>query len=104
MSISYAKFKYFFFLLIDCAVRSSRLLYCQKECKKRVFGVNWPIYMPMLQICLKKIAEKHKVYFHCLFACCCRLFVCFVALRPKSTSMVMAGRSVHLATLFPGQA
>ena len=32
------------------------------------------------------------------------LFVCFVALRPKSTSMVMAGLSVHLTTLFPGQA
>ena len=30
-------------------------------------------------------------------------FVCFVALRPKSTAMVMAGRSVHLTTLFPGQ-
>ena len=26
------------------------------------------------------------------------------ALRPKSTAMVMAGRSVHLTTLFPGQA
>ena len=32
------------------------------------------------------------------------LFVCFVALRPKSTAMVMAGRSVHLTTLIPGQA
>ena len=30
--------------------------------------------------------------------------VCFVALRPKSKAMVMAGRSVHLTTLFPGQA
>ena len=29
---------------------------------------------------------------------------CFVALRPKSTAMVIAGRSVHLTTLFPGQA
>ena len=28
----------------------------------------------------------------------------FVALRPKSTPMVIAGRSVHLTTLFPGQA
>ena len=36
---------------------------------------------------------------HC-FVC---LFV-FVALRPKSTAMVIAGRSVHLTTLFPGQA
>ena len=32
------------------------------------------------------------------------LFVCFVALHPKSTVMVMAERSVHLTTLFPGQA
>ena len=28
----------------------------------------------------------------------------FVALRPKSTAMVIAGRSVHLITLFLGQA
>ena len=32
------------------------------------------------------------------------VFACFVALRPKSTAMVMAGRSVQLTTLFPGQA
>ena len=34
----------------------------------------------------------------------CVLFVCLVALSPKSTAMVIAGRSVHLITLFPGQA
>ena len=28
----------------------------------------------------------------------------FVALRPKSTAMVIAGWSVNLTTLFPGQA
>ena len=33
-----------------------------------------------------------------------KMFVCFVALRPKSTAMVIAGRSVNLTTLFPGQA
>ena len=32
------------------------------------------------------------------------LFVCFVALCPKSPAIVMAGQSVHLTTLFPGQA
>ena len=34
------------------------------------------------------------------------LFVlfCFVALRPKSTAKVIAGRSVHLTALFPRQA
>ena len=37
------------------------------------------------------------------FVCLFCLFV-FVALRPKSTAMVIAGRSVHLTTLFPGQA
>ena len=31
------------------------------------------------------------------------LFVCFIALRSKSTAMVMVGRSVHLTTLFPRQ-
>ena len=31
-------------------------------------------------------------------------FFFFVALRPMSTAMVSAGRSVHLTTLFPGQA
>ena len=35
---------------------------------------------------------------------CFFLFVLFVALRPMSTAMVIAGRSVHLTTLFPGQA
>ena len=33
-----------------------------------------------------------------------RLLVGFVALRPKSTAMVIAGQSVHLTTFFPGQA
>ena len=44
-----------------------------------------------------------------LFTPCRRVYrwVClfvFVALRPKSTAMVIAGRSVHLTTHFPGQA
>ena len=34
----------------------------------------------------------------------CFLFICFVALRPKSTAIVIAGRSVHLTTFFLGQA
>ena len=31
------------------------------------------------------------------------LFVCFVALHPNSTAMVIAGRSVHLNTLLLGR-
>ena len=42
----------------------------------------------------KKITDIFRLSFVCLF----------VALRPKSTAMVIAGRSVHLTTLFPGQA
>ena len=46
--------------------------------------------------------ELHQgIQFYVLLIC---LFICFVALHPKSTTMVMAGRSVHLTTLFPGQA
>ena len=33
-----------------------------------------------------------------------KMFCLFVALRPKSTAMIIAGRSVHLTTPFPGQA
>ena len=39
---------------------------------------------------------QHFIFYE-QFVC---LFVCFVALRPKSTAMVIAGRSVHLTTLF----
>ena len=48
------------------------------------------------------VIEKWVTFFNSdsLFVC---LFV-FVALCPKSTAMVIAGRSVHLTTLFPGQA
>ena len=42
---------------------------------------------------------------YCIFvAFLCLFFVCIVALPPKSTAMVIVGRSVHLITLFPGQA
>ena len=40
----------------------------------------------------------------CLFSHGWSVLFCFVALRPKSTAMVIAGRSVHVTTLFPGQA
>ena len=33
-----------------------------------------------------------------------KLSIFFVALHPKSTAKVMAGRSLHLAHIFPGQA
>ena len=55
----------------------------------------------------------YQVHFNCILIDCTEfclfvfLFVClfvFVALRPMSTAMVIAGRSVHLTTLFPGQA
>ena len=49
---------------------------------------------------LKKILGFTSHFFFTLFKLIC-LFVCFVALRPKSTAMVMAGQSVHLTTLFP---
>ena len=53
-----------------------------------------------LPFCWECVYQLVLRYYWFLFVC----FVCFVALRPKSTAMVIAGRSVHLTTLFPGQA
>ena len=41
---------------------------------------------------------------HAFSVFCSFCLFCFVALRPKSTAMIMAGWSVHLTTLSPGQA
>ena len=55
----------------------------------------------LISMILKLLSSLITLVHKNLFIC---LFVCFVALRPKSTAMVIAGRSVHLTTLFPGQA
>ena len=47
---------------------------------------------------MSKLIDKEKITI--LAQNFCLMFVCFVALRPKSTAMVIAGRSVHLTTLF----
>ena len=56
-----------------------------------------PNYLQMLADDRVKASTSHL----CVVSLC--LFVCFVALRPKSTAMVMAGRSVHLTTFFLGK-
>ena len=60
--------------------------------------IMWTYY-----ICIKSFlnslnAGKFFMIFYVL------IVVVFVALRPMSTAMVIAGRSVHITTLFPGQA
>ena len=50
--------------------------------------------------CVDSVIGKSDLKFEFAISSC---FV-FVALRPKSTAMVIAGLSVHLTTLFPGQA
>ena len=58
-----------------------------------------PMAQPFMCCTVEQGWDKHitGIDFPCFF-------VCFVALRPKSTAMVIAERSVHLITLFPGQA
>ena len=56
------------------------------------------------KLVLAKGSSIHPGWFMPKMTCLDLLFVLFVALRPKSTAMVIAGRSVHLTTLFPGQA
>ena len=52
----------------------------------------------------RKIVQSLRSSLIRVHSVCFRWLVGFVALRPKSTAMVIAGRSVHLTTLFPGQA
>ena len=77
LSISISKRFFFIILFFDKNVTDTTYIYIFKHSLKH--------YLHMVVICL-----------FCLFV--------FVALRPKSTAMVMAKRSVHLTTLFPGQA
>ena len=57
-------------------------------------------YFELCKVFIQAFQQRNLQIVTWLYVC---LF-CFVALRPKSTAMVMAGRSVHLTTLFPGQA
>ena len=63
------------------------------------FGQTLKLQRAVVTVNIRSRSFKYNLQTMYLF-----LFVCFVALRPKSTAMVIAGRSVHLTTLFPGQA
>ena len=62
--------------------------------ESEMFTANWVLKAQRkreLRFARQVLSEIFKAKF---------LFVCFVALRPKSTAMVIAGLSVHLTTLF----
>ena len=77
-----------------------------------------PVSMEKIQcgiVCIfetsvRAICGVNGIFFILCHTCICMRrikegwLVGFVALRPKSTAMVIAGRSFHLTTLFPGQA
>ena len=92
-------------LFIEAKLTPDFRLTTNEERTKALIQSNKPIGKNGLGIQIKEIAGYSKT-------CIKRplknrqnkSFVCFVALRPKSTAMVIAGRSVHLPTLFPGQA
>ena len=75
---------------------------------KTCFTVNLMcLLVHNLKEILGLIFQKNQERYHkirCLLLGAFMMLVGFVALRLKSTAMVIAGRSVHLTTLFPGQA
>ena len=77
--------------------------------KKHVLGAHAVLLSTQI-ICLIEtiLLSTHNICFiPMILLSTNNMFVClfvFVALRPMSTAMVIAGRSVHLTTLFPGQA
>ena len=62
--------------------------------------LNGYIYGPRVRCMKKKHEQKIRYISLIIITQTDVLFVCFVALRPKSTALVIAGRSVHLTTLF----
>ena len=50
-----------------------------------------------------KNLSNFKILYLAIIEYRCTLFVCFVAIRPKSTAMAMTGRSVHLTAFFLGK-
>ena len=69
---------------------------CNKFNHHRWFVFASNFFVTLELHCLVVVVSVDHTSLH--LADCC--FVCFVALRPKSTAMVIAGRSVHLTTLF----
>ena len=72
-----------------------KILHCWKSCVMAHFILRTEIVSGHLSLRLLTAAVCGLLVL---------LIVCFVALCPKSTAMVMAGRSIYLTTLFPGQA
>ena len=69
-------------------------------------GQNPQVYLLEVNHCIISASTSFTpfVFIHFFSILLRTLFVCFVALRPKSTAMAMAGRSVHLTAIFPWQA
>ena len=64
---------------------------------------KWSLDVCCPSVVSQQSALSHLVEFHQTSQESSFGFVCFVALRPKSTAMDMAGRSVHLTTFFLGK-
>ena len=83
-------------LLLYLIRREVRAIICSRRLQQTTFSDA--LFLALLGL------KQFKGYFQISGSCQSVTFVCFVALRPKSTAMVIAGRSVHLTTLFSGQA
>ena len=90
--LSVSEFKVIFDLKSD--------IFCDDFIVFKVMGILWVVRVFWKLTHGPKREDSNKPHINLSIA----LFVYFVALRPKPTAKVMAGRSVHLTTLFPGQA
>ena len=72
-------------MITDCKFETMHCLVINRAYSK-FFGMN--------MIFISSCEAKNNIFL---------LFVCFVALRPNSTAMVIAGQTVHLTTLCPMQ-
>ena len=71
------------FQISKMIIQSQKYTFCQL--------ITLYLHSSVIVLTIKNVAFQKKLFF---------IFVRFGALRPKSTAMVMAGRSVHLTKLF----
>ena len=80
-------------LIINAKIVDANFHYTECDMTKVYQSVIWILT-------IRKICNQTRVWIQDI----CKFVLFFVVLCPKSTAKVMAGRSVHLTTLFPGQA
>ena len=92
------------FYFVNCVIISCKLSFNSRFTRYQILIMSFLGFKKAELGCKKSELHVYVVKRQNWVVIIRKLLVGFVALRPKSTAMVIAGQSVHLTTLFSGQA